>query len=396
MLRPPSSRVGASGAARAGSSSFQKRGTDMARPLVTVAIPLYNGAAFLAETLESVLRQSFRDFELFISDDGSSDESLQLAKSYSDPRLRIEVHPHVGMAGNWNRCVRRARGRYLKVLPQDDVLRDDCLRESFALLRRSRDATLVFSRRDVLFDSADASSAEWVRLYGRLDEPLQPLETVNSGSSLLARWAKQEFHGNLIGEPVTTMFPTKLAKRLGGFPRRMYQDLDYAFWIRLIARGDVCFAPEPLCAYRFHAANATCDNYESGRLTTERFELLKTLAGDRAVRRHVPEVLRWMRAERSALRKERFERSSEAKPHVVGPIRTVRADLAAVLRQWIGAPRGSSSPTAQPAPAVEDAKEVEAAKSPVRPAGDRFAELRPDEEETEQGPNRRIQAPSPS
>ena len=170
-------------------------------------------------------------------------------------------------------------------MPQDDLLHPDCLSRSFALLKRGAHPVLMFSRRNVIFDPLDPPSVEWARQYDRLDEPLQPLGTVNSGVTLLARWARQEFWGNLIGEPAATVFPTELAQRLGGFSPRMYQDLDYAFWIRLIARGDVCFSTEALCSFRFHAASATSDNCASGRLRRERLRLLETLERDRVVRR---------------------------------------------------------------------------------------------------------------
>jgi len=75
-------------------------------PLVSVCIPVFNGERFIALTIDSVLRQTFTDFELIIVDDHSSDRSLEIISAYTDNRLRVVVNDHnPGAEGNWNRCL---------------------------------------------------------------------------------------------------------------------------------------------------------------------------------------------------------------------------------------------------------------------------------------------------
>ena len=85
-------------------------------PRVSVCIPVFNGARFIAAAIESVLRQTFTDFELIIVDDHSSDRSLEIISGFHDDRLRVVVNErNLGAEGNWNRCLTESKGIYLKM-----------------------------------------------------------------------------------------------------------------------------------------------------------------------------------------------------------------------------------------------------------------------------------------
>lgn len=87
-------------------------------PCVSICVPTYRGAAYLANTIESVLAQTFTDFELVIIGDNSPDETRSVVARYSDPRIRYLKNQHnLGPEGNWNRCLQEARGRYFKLIP---------------------------------------------------------------------------------------------------------------------------------------------------------------------------------------------------------------------------------------------------------------------------------------
>lgn len=91
---------------------------------VTVTVMSYNNAAYLAQTIESVLSQEGVSLELLVFDDRSTDDSVEVLKGYvGDPRFSFQINPvNLGMAGNYNRCVQSGSGRYLVVLGSDDVL----------------------------------------------------------------------------------------------------------------------------------------------------------------------------------------------------------------------------------------------------------------------------------
>uniref|UniRef100_UPI00263661ED glycosyltransferase family 2 protein n=1 Tax=Desulfovibrio sp. TaxID=885 RepID=UPI00263661ED len=91
-------------------------------PEITVAVPAYNAASHLLEAIESILAQSFEDFELLVVEDGSTDNTLALAKSFDDKRIRVELLPsNKGRATARNMALGRARGRYLAWMDADDI-----------------------------------------------------------------------------------------------------------------------------------------------------------------------------------------------------------------------------------------------------------------------------------
>src|SRR5438270_12301052 len=99
-------------------------------PPVSVCIPTYNGEAFVRQCIESVLAQSFPDFELIVVDDGSTDGTWDIVRDYEarDCRFRVSRNEvNKGLVGNWNHCVDVATGRWLKFVFQDDELAPECL-----------------------------------------------------------------------------------------------------------------------------------------------------------------------------------------------------------------------------------------------------------------------------
>jgi glycosyltransferase involved in cell wall biosynthesis len=101
----------------------------MSSPLISVCIPVFNGEKYIRECIASVLSQSEGDFELLISDNCSTDRTLDICREYSDPRIRV-LHnsSNVGSIENFNRCIENAAGEFFILLPCDDLLEEDCLK----------------------------------------------------------------------------------------------------------------------------------------------------------------------------------------------------------------------------------------------------------------------------
>ena len=103
--------------------------------MVSVVIPAYNRERYLADAVDSVLAQTFTDFELLIVDDGSRDRTVEIAKSYRDPRIRLVRHErNRGVAAARNTGVAEARGAYVAFLDSDDVAYPDRLARQVAFL----------------------------------------------------------------------------------------------------------------------------------------------------------------------------------------------------------------------------------------------------------------------
>src|SRR5215470_10311500 len=90
-------------------------------PKVSVVVKSYNHDAYVGETIQSVLDQSFQDFEIVVTDDGSSDGTPDVVRAFSDPRIHLEVFPHNrGISHAINATIARARGTYIAILNSDD------------------------------------------------------------------------------------------------------------------------------------------------------------------------------------------------------------------------------------------------------------------------------------
>lgn len=214
---------------------------------VSVCIPTYNGAAFIAEALSSVLAQSFTDFELLVVDDGSNDGTLELLRSFTDKRLQIHQNQQrLGIPGNWNRCVALAQGEYLTIFHQDDVMLPENLARKMQMLTHAADVGFVHSAIELARDgAAPTNPREWV-------ENAQE-DFVVEGRRY---FRKLLFDENCICAPtVVTRRQTLLA--LGGFDEDLGYACDYEMWMKLCVENRVGFLAQPLVRYRWHEKNAS-------------------------------------------------------------------------------------------------------------------------------------------
>ncbi len=120
-------------------------------PEVTVFIPTYNRAAYLGDAIDSVLGQTFTDFELLIIDDGSTDDTDAVFDRYRDDRIRIERNPgNLGSPKTRNRGLDLAKGRFIAMLDSDDVANPERLEQQVAFLNRHPDHALIGSGKRAL------------------------------------------------------------------------------------------------------------------------------------------------------------------------------------------------------------------------------------------------------
>jgi glycosyltransferase involved in cell wall biosynthesis len=223
-------------------------------PKVSVLIPTYNYARYLAEAIESVLEQDFEDFELIIADDCSADNTAEVVRPFCvrDARVHFSVNStNLGMVNNWNQCLAQARGEYIKFLFGDDkLIHRQALRKMLALMERYPSAVLAASARIIL----DEESNE-VDIYRDLPEGC------HDGRKIITAYM-MENGKNLVGEPSAVMFRKSDARR--GFDPRYQQITDVEMWIHLLEKGDLAYTREPLCAFRCHPSQQTEVNTASG------------------------------------------------------------------------------------------------------------------------------------
>jgi glycosyltransferase involved in cell wall biosynthesis len=213
-----------------------------AAPTVSVCIPTYRGATHIGAAIESVLAQSYTDFELIVIDDNSPDDTAAIVQGYLDPRIRFLQNPgNLGPQGNWNRCLNEACGKYFKLLPQDDLLAPDCLAKQVAILDQddAQRIALVYCARTIV-DAQDRPLM--VRGYSGGHTGI-----VNA-QNLIRHCLRRGT--NLIGEPGSVLFRRQLANSVGLFDASIPYVLDLDYWFRLLLKGDSYYLPEALASFR--------------------------------------------------------------------------------------------------------------------------------------------------
>ncbi len=219
----------------------------MKTPRVSVLIPTFNYARYLPEAVESVLQQDFRDFELLIADDASTDGSAEILRRYAakDGRIRFKIHSrNLGMVSNWNWCLSEAQGEYVKFLFGDDRLAcSDALSQLVGLLDANPSAVMAVSRRYLVDEHS--------RVTGLADDLGRP--GLHVGTRVIAQCLARDC--NLIGEPSALLFRKRNAGR--GFNPGYRQLVDEEMWFRLLEAGDLVLASNPLCCFRKHARQQT-------------------------------------------------------------------------------------------------------------------------------------------
>ena len=219
-------------------------------PKVSVCLPLYNGAKHLSAAIESVLSQSLEDFELLIADDGSADGSEQIAAEYAAKDKRISYwknETRQGLFGNYNACLLKAKGSYIKTFAQDDLLATDCLASFLQVLEGDQSVALVSSARRII-DGA-----------GREVELKQPFpRDIRLDGKNVVRFNLIGLN-NWVGEPSTVMFRTAHAGT--GFDTGYFHYGDIEYWFRILSNGDLQYLAEPKASFRRHEDSQTDKNH---------------------------------------------------------------------------------------------------------------------------------------
>jgi glycosyltransferase involved in cell wall biosynthesis len=211
-------------------------------PAVSVCVPAYDHAAFIGATIESVLAQSLRDFELIVCDDRSTDGTADVVARFRDPRITfVRNERNLGAAANWNRVVRMARAPFVKLLCDDDLLYPTCLERQAAVLAdaRNADVELVCCKRDIIDAGGRRlfTRAGFGATAGRIAGPTALRRIVRAGA-------------NLVGEPVAAMFRASALSTGEPFDERDAYMIDLGFWCKLLGRGSVFVIADALCAFR--------------------------------------------------------------------------------------------------------------------------------------------------
>ncbi len=206
--------------------------------LVSIIIPCYNAEKYIAETIQSVLDQTYQNWELIIVDDGSKDSSSKIVSNFlNDNRISFYHQINSGVSSARNNGFTKAYGKYITFLDADDVWLKDNLEEKISYLKDNT-IDVVYSRYDTINEKSESTSKI-------LNKAIYPtLKDV-----LLLK-------GNYSTAPSGLVIKSEVLKKIGGFDTNLSNNADQDIWIRILSNNyTIALIEKPLWKYRVHANN---------------------------------------------------------------------------------------------------------------------------------------------
>ncbi len=222
-------------------------------PKVSVVISAFNHEEYISQSIKSILNQSFRDFELIVVDNGSTDSTYKMILSVMDPRIRIfSIEKNVGFGYALNYCLKKSRGKYISLFTSDDLCSSDKLEKQVKYLDTHPEIGAVFSQAEMIDEERN-----------RLEKHYYD-GVFNQKNRNRHQWLNYFFyHGNCLCFP-SALIRKSVYGRIGIENERLAQLHDFDLWIRLCLKYDIHIINEKLIEFRIRK-----DNKNAGADTIE-------------------------------------------------------------------------------------------------------------------------------
>ncbi len=220
----------------------------MTGPKLSLCIPVYNGQQFIKETIDSVLSQSFKDLEIVIVDNQSTDNTVSIVRSYSDPRIKLFSNDtNIGMIPNWNKAMELATGKYIKILPADDFIYPGCLEKQIKIMEADLNEriAMVGGRRNIIDETGKI-------LFNR---GFSKTECEVSGFAAINKNVRSG--GNIIGEGGAIIFRKSILEKTGNFNSDIFYVLDIDLWYKILLYGNYHVLPDVVSSFRVSKSSAS-------------------------------------------------------------------------------------------------------------------------------------------
>ncbi len=239
-------------------------------PKISVCIPSYNHAKYIGSAIRSILDQSFQDFEIIISDDCSTDNSVDIIKGFNNPKIKlIENHQNNGCSINLNKCFELAKGEYFALLGSDDMMKEDRLLKQIFFLEENQQYSAVFTYAQTI----DTKNKE-------IEHGIMGMNNHHNYDRF--EKLRKLFYGNNFLWAPTAMIKKDVLTQVGLFNPCLLQTQDFELWVRILANGfDFGLIEEKLTFYRISDNNLSYANKKIDQKFLSRiyFENQKVLDG---------------------------------------------------------------------------------------------------------------------
>ncbi len=238
-------------------------------PKVSIIIPSFNHEQFVAETIQSVLDQTYQDFEIVITDDGSTDSTVDIIKTFADRRIKLFCfQQNQGASRAANNCIDHSSGEYIAMLSSDDAFYPEKLEKQVEFLEKHTEIGAVFSQAEIINEQGGLLEKE--------DHFYQTAFLQENRNRF--EWLRYFFfNGNCLCHP-SALIRRQCYEHVGQYKEYYAQLPDLDFWTRLCSHYDIHIIPEKLIKFRVrdNEANASGIRPENTvRIRTEFFNILK-------------------------------------------------------------------------------------------------------------------------
>lgn len=219
-------------------------------PLVSICIPCYNSENTIGRTIQSVLEQTYPNLEIIVSDNASTDRTVEVVRKFSDDRIKLFVNDcNLGMIQNFQIALSRASGQYVKCLCSDDTITPDCIEKQVDVFLSHPNDNIVMVAAEKNVINKDN------KILFR--KPFPGKAGLYDGKKAIR---KSFLHGtSIFGEPGCVMFVNAIAKRTTGFiiEDELAYVVDYNFYCQLLQHGNLYVIKEPLFSFRVISTSGT-------------------------------------------------------------------------------------------------------------------------------------------
>ena len=227
-------------------------------PYFSVIIPLYNKESFIEKTLECVLNQTFKDFEIIIVNDGSTDASLEKIKKFTDNRIKIFQQENQGVSVARNKGMEMAEGEYFCFLDADDEWKNDYLENLFFTIKKFPDAGMYCSRYKTKIADGKYTFCKFIDISEEYEGYIKDFF-----------WSSFQ---NRIALTSAVCIYKNVFKKIGGFDKKISSGQDLDYWIRISLKHNVVICKNTTVIYNFLQTNKSLSRSDINKKTLPSFD----------------------------------------------------------------------------------------------------------------------------
>lgn len=220
---------------------------------VSVIVPTFNRANYLKVAIESVLKQKYKNLEIIITDNASTDNTIEIVKAFNDERIIYYRNPeNIGIARNHNKALELCTGEYIQLFSDDDIMLPECIQKKVDILNRFQSVGLVHSDINIINGAGVITSENhWAK------KAWKKWANLHSESKF---FPKQEYHKylyrirNFISMP-SVMIRRSVVNKIGFMNEDLSYIIDWDYWLKITLLEDVYYINEKLISYRLYDSN---------------------------------------------------------------------------------------------------------------------------------------------